>query len=308
MDIDIIVLKLQKYPWYMDGGAGKLSRRFNCTKQMIYDAKDIVRGKRVVTKKLPKILVFDIETSPSKAYVWGRWKQNINLPQVISEWFMLSWSAKWLMSDEIMSDVVTVKEVKAEDDSRIVKNLWKLMDEAEIIIAHNAKGFDVPKMNTRFFLAGLPPTSPYTIIDTLDVAKKQFAFSSNKLDALATYLGIENKSDTNFELWVRCLNGEKEALAYMQEYNIKDSAILEEVYLALRPWITAHPNMSLYADDNEQRCCNCGSNNLELTDKFYYTSVAKYPVYRCECGAQSRGRKSVTDKTKNKYTLTSVAK
>ena len=66
----------------------------------------------------------------------------------------------------------------------------------------------------------MPPT-PYRQIDTLQVARKEFGFSSNKLDALAGYLGIEHKSETNFLLWKRCLAGEQEALDYMQAYNIK---------------------------------------------------------------------------------------
>ena len=58
-------------------------------------------------KKFPKILILDIETSPLKAYVWKRWKENISLDQTISEWFMLCWSAKWLYSAETMSCSVT---------------------------------------------------------------------------------------------------------------------------------------------------------------------------------------------------------
>ena len=48
------------------------------------------------TNKFPKILLFDVETAPMRAYVWGRWKQNISLNETISEWYMLCWSAKWL--------------------------------------------------------------------------------------------------------------------------------------------------------------------------------------------------------------------
>lgn len=134
-----------------------------------------------------------------------------------------------------MSNVLTPEEVIKEDDSRIVKNLWKLLDEADIVIAHNGKRFDIPKINSRFILNGCPPPSFYKQIDTKEVASRNFGFSSNKLDALAGYFNIRHKDDTDFDLWVRCLKGDKKALQYMEKYNIGDIEILEKVYLKLRP-------------------------------------------------------------------------
>jgi len=76
-----------------------------------------------------------------------------------------------------MSDIVTSKEVVNEDDERIVNSLWKLFDEADIIIAHNGGNFDIPNMNTRFIVNKLPPPSAYQMIDTLKVARKGFGFT-----------------------------------------------------------------------------------------------------------------------------------
>lgn len=93
---------------------------------------------KIDKSKYPKILIFDIETSPMASYTWGRWKQNISLDQTISEWFMLSWSAKWLNNPNMMSDVLTPEEALREDDSRITKSMWQLFNEADIVLAHNA--------------------------------------------------------------------------------------------------------------------------------------------------------------------------
>src|SRR5690554_3159719 len=93
-------------------------------------------------KDFPKILIFDIETAPMKAFVWRRWKQNIYLDQTISEWFMISWAAKWLYDPHVMSGILTPEEIKKEDDTRIVRSIWQLIDEADIIIGHNCKKFD----------------------------------------------------------------------------------------------------------------------------------------------------------------------
>ena len=149
---------------------------------------------------------------------------------------------------EVYSNVLTPQEILNEDDGRIVKNLWKLLDEADIVIAHNGKKFDIPKINARFILNECPPPSFYKQIDTKEVAAKQFGFSSNKLDALAGYFGFKVKLDTDFSLWERCMRGDDEALQYMEIYNRHDVELLEEVYIRLRPWIKAHPNVALYVE------------------------------------------------------------
>lgn len=307
MTVEQIVVKMSKSPFYIGTGAGKLAKKWGCDVSMVHDAKNIIRFGKTITK--PKTLIIDIETSPMRAYVWSRWKQNIYLDQTISEWFMISWSAKWLYSGEVLGEVLTSEEIMAEDDLRITKALWQLLDDADIVIAHNGDAFDIPKINSRFIMNGLRPTTPYTQIDTKKIASKQFGFSSNKLDALAGYFGIPHKMDTDFELWSNCMRGDEKSLAYMLKYNKMDVTILEEVYLKLRPWIKGHPNVSLYNEDAVTQCCSCGSTSLNvIPDKNYYTSVGVYPLYRCKCGAISRGRKTIVDKVKSKQVLTSIGK
>jgi uncharacterized Zn-finger protein len=256
-------------------------------------------GNEGIIKSFPKVLLFDIETSPLSAFVFQKsiWKTNVSADQVISEWFMLTWSAKWLFDDEIISEKLTGKEALAEDDSRLVGNLWKLLDEADIVIAHNGDGFDIPNMNTRFIVLGFPPPSPYQTIDTMLVARKQFGFTHNSLNALAKIFGFEAKKDTDFELWKSCVNGDEAALKYMQTYNIGDTVLLEKIYLKLRPWIRNHPNIGLYVDSEEAVCPNCGSSDLIWEDnKFHYTQVSKFPLFSCKCGAYGRSRKSSVSK------------
>ena len=254
----------------------------------------------------PKILIFDIETAPMMAYVWSRWKQNIYLDQTISEWFVICWAAKWLGGD-IMGDCISSEEILKQDDKRVVKSLWILFNEADIIIAHNGIRFDTPKMNSRFAIHGLNPPAPYRQIDTKVVAAKQFGFSSNKLDALAGYLGIEHKDDTDFNLWVRCLKGEQDALDYMLKYNKKDVEILEKVYFKLRVWIKNHPNIALYIESDQETCPYCGSEHLDDMGTFSYTQVSKFSNLRCaDCGGIARRRVSEYPKKKRKNLVTSV--
>ena len=243
------------------------------------------RVKREVLKKqLPKILIFDIETAPMEVYVWNCAEQRIHIGQIIKDWFILSWSAKWLFKKEVMHDVVTPREVKVENDKRIVKHLWNLLDKADILIAHNLISFDRKKVNTRFLKYGLGHPSPYQTIDTLRVARKEFKVSSNKLDYLCQFLGLDVKLPTGFDLWKQCLKGDEKALGRMDRYCRNDIKILEELYLKLRPYIHSHPNCALYMETDKPVCPNCGSSKLHWGYK-YSTLNNQYKAGRCDCGA-----------------------
>ncbi len=239
------------------------------------------------------VLILDIETAPLRSYTWGLWKQNVAMNQIISDWFMLTWSAKWLFDDDTLSDKLTPAEAIDQNDSRISKTIWELLNTADIIIAHNAIRFDVKKMNTRFLINGLNPPMPYQVIDTLDHAKKRFAISSNRLDYINKVLGIGRKMDTGgFELWDGCMRGDKASLQKMEDYNRVDVGILEETYLRMRPWIKPHPNMGLFIEDDVTACPTCGSVNIEFNGKPYATTANLYELFRCgECGSIGRNKK-----------------
>jgi len=236
-----------------------------------------------------KVLVLDIETAPAAAFVWQFWKANVGKNQVISDWFMLSWSAKWLNDSNIMNDVLTSEEALKQDDSRISMSIHTLVDEADIVIAHNGKKFDMPKLNTRFLINGLPKPSPYQIIDTLLVARKEFGFNSNALDSLCRQLGLDTKVETGgFELWRACYNGDEEGLTTMSMYNDNDVVILEELYHVIKAWIPNHPRM--FSDTDGETCEVCGEKHL-VSNGFYRTTVNKYESFSCmSCGASLRMR------------------
>lgn len=260
-----------------------------------------------ITKHNAKILVFDIETAPIVAYVWGGWKQNpaANTQMIIEDWFIFTWSAKWLFDDKIMTGKLTPQEAIDKNDKRIVKDLWQLLEEADVVIAHNAFKFDIKKVNTRFLQWGLTPPMPYQVIDTLVHVRKQFSNVSNKLDWVAQKLGLEGKmKHSGFSLWDKCYNGDKDALDEMELYNIKDIKVLEEVYLHLRPWISPHPNVGLFVGNNIKCCSACGSEKLQETGE-YSTYANTYSAMRCgDCGSISRSRKALTNmKNNSKLTL-----
>lgn len=245
----------------------------------------------------PKILLIDIETTPELGYIWGRFKQFIAPVQVKQRSFMLTWSAKWLGDDEVLADAIPsyrkLGEYKEEDDFEVVVSAWNLLDRADVVVAHNGIRFDFPYLNSRFAYHGLGMPSPFKVVDTCKIAKKYFRFPANSLKELGLYLGIPTpKLDTDFQLWVDCMEGKKEAWEYMVEYNVYDVKLLEEIYLRLRPYDKSHPNLALYYEDDELRDPATGSTDIKEIG-YAYSSQSKFPAYRSAEGHVFRSSKRV---------------
>ena len=74
------------------------------------------------------------------------------------------------------------------------------------MVAHNLKQFDFKVANTRFAAHSLPPISPTKLIDTLEIAKKNFRFPDNKLNTIANYFGLGSKTEGHgADMWRKCL-------------------------------------------------------------------------------------------------------
>ena len=227
----------------------------------------------------PKILLFDVETSFYHFVGWGTYKQYIQHYQITEHQYIISWAAKWLYDDNVQSDVVTSEESKNRDDKRILKSIWKLLDEADIVIGHNGDRFDIRKLRWRFISEDMQPPSPFRIIDTLKIARREFFAPSYKQDFLTKYFHLQNKIETNFQLWKDCEAGIPEKLEEMVEYNRHDVMGLEELYLKIRPYIHNHPNLGVLMDKDV--CPTCGADDIVETNSEYITSANRFLVYRC---------------------------
>jgi RNase_H superfamily len=240
--------------------------------------------------KKPKVLLYDIETSPNLAYVWGKWEQDVVAFK--QEWYIITFSWKWL--GEKQTHVLSLPDFKRytkdkTDDKELVAALWKLFDEADIVIAHNGNSFDQKKSNARFIYHGFPPPAPYKQIDTKLVAKRYFNFNSNSLNDLGQYLQLGEKLKTGgFDLWLGCIAGEMKSWKLMCDYNKQDVILLEKVYLKLRGWDTQHPSVSLISGTNNN-CPNCDS-NTNTKRGYNYTKIHTYQSLQCsDCGRRYQG-------------------
>lgn len=244
-----------------------------------------------MTRKL-KVLLYDLETAPLIAYIWRPNDQYVPMDRLIADSFLLTWSAKWLGEKGVMSGVLTGAEARKQNDARIVKQLAKLIREADILIAHNGDRFDVPMFNNRLIQLGLAPIGPKRTIDTLKLAKATFRLAYNKLDYLGEFLGLGRKIKTDFDLWQSCYMGDDKALAKMARYNRQDVILLERVFERMRPYVKNLPRMIDAEEINESGCPTCGSMRLQRRGT-YETNASTFFRWHCqECGRYSRTRKS----------------
>lgn len=237
-----------------------------------------------------RTLTVDIETSPALADVWSLWKQNVGLSQLREVTHVICLAAKWhgeKGSPLFYSD-------HHDGHEQMIDKAYALIDEADAVVHFNGNSFDMPHLHREFLLAGFPPPSPYKNIDLLLAVRKQFRFLSNKLQHVATELGLGSKTQhAGHELWVKCMAGDEAAWNLMRKYNKQDVALTEKLYDRLLPWIPGHPHVGLYDSDGDNCCGRCGSKDL-TKQGFAYTLLGKYQQYQCKkCGSWSRGKKAI---------------
>lgn len=262
-----------------------------------------VRHKEVASPV--KILVLDIETTPLVSYTWGIWDQNVGLNQIVHDWSVLSFAAKWLDSDKIYY-ADTRNEKNKRNDKKLLKQIWKLIDEADFICGQNSKSFDVKKLNARFILNGMKPPSSFRHIDTMRISKKHFAMTSNKLEYLSKKLNtkhskLSHHEFSGFELWKECLAGNKKAFIELEKYNIEDILSTEELYKKLVPWETSINFNSFHND--EKSICTCGNENFKKNGTVH-TNLGRYQRFVCtSCGKEHVDRTNLLTKEKKKSIL-----
>lgn len=229
-----------------------------------------------------RILFYDVEVSRDvvEGYKNGR---DFNVVKVNRHQELMCFAYKWLGDKKI--HYVSRNDFTSYNE--FVGVLWDLLDEADIVVAHNANQFD-NKMANRFFIkAGLGPVSPYKSVDTLTVARSNFRFYSNRLNDLCEYLEIGSKEKITYaDIETDFLNNPSRKVEnLMKKYNLQDVNLLEKLYFRLLPFIRNHPNLGDITQ-TDGICPKCASPNITP-----YGSAprrnGRVIAYRCvDCGGR----------------------
>jgi len=227
-------------------------------------------------------MFFDIETSPMIVYSWRiGGKINLSYDNIINSWKIITICYKWEGEDEVHSLVWN----KDQSEKEMLEQFIELANEADEMVAHNGDRFDIKKVRTRCIYYRIPAFPKYRSLDTLKKARGSFSFDSNRLDAIAKYLGVGAKMEhEGFEMWIKVLNGDQEALDTMVAYCKQDVVVLEDVYHAMKNYIkpNTHAGVHLLGGEYKYSCPMCGDRHLTLvktdvTQKGFISRVVECP-------------------------------
>jgi DNA polymerase elongation subunit (family B) len=272
--MELIEIKkfLHSRPGYLKEGGKRLrklllSKGFTTTIAMCKEAIRQVNTERreVEQKKVllgERVLIYDIETSYNIVKSWRvGWNLTIQPGDILEERKIICVSYKWLGEDQVYN----LSWDKDQDDRFLIEQFVEVLNEADVIVAHNGDRYDLKFIKTRALIHRIPMLINYPQFDTLKVAKKKFMFNSNRLDYISKVLGFEGKIETKMKLWDDViLRKSKEGLEKMLEYCDEDVVQLEKVYKELVSWETPKHHVGVLNGETKQTSPISGGQNLEL--------------------------------------------
>ena len=209
-----------------------------------------------------RILIYDIETSYNIVKSWRvGYKLNINHGDILKERAIICISYKWLGEDQVYN----LRWNDKQCDKFLLEQFIEVMNEADMLVAHNGDRFDLKWIKTRALFHRLPMLVNYNQFDTLKVAKKKFMFNSNRLDYISKFLGHEGKIPTSMKLWDDIiLRNCPDAMNKMLEYCDEDVIQLENVYKELMYWEDPKFHAGVNQGKTKQSSPIAGGYNLKL--------------------------------------------
>jgi hypothetical protein len=197
--------------------------------------------------------------------------------------------AKWYDS----VDVIRLAEWDKGGRKRFLREVHRLMQQADIIVGHNVDNADIPWLKGDLHIeGGLPPLPPFKTVDTLKVLRNVFKSGApfKSLDAFCQIVGIPAKTDRyDREAMERAVTEKSaEDRQRLTDYCAGDVIATQGLYDWCRPHIKNHPALFVDGKDKLTVCNRCG-HNTEPIAKRYVANVLTYSMRKCvSCGGHSR--------------------
>jgi uncharacterized protein YprB with RNaseH-like and TPR domain len=222
---------------------------------------------------LAKILTFDIETAGVNAL-----RSDLG--------FVLMFGYKWAHESEARIITIKRRELRQFNDKPLLEKASKLLEEADLTVAHYGSVFDRRFIQGRLLINNLPAIPNTKMRDTCMIARSVANFSSNRLKNLGKTLKLKHqKMDNNWpRAWFRAMQGDMKAIKALAEYCKGDVLATEELYFRLRPFDNPHPRIVW----DDRASCPVDGEAVEYRG-FAFVGVNKYRRYVCtKCGKWSR--------------------
>lgn len=240
---------------------------------------------------ISNVLFMDIETLPMLVPVYRLGKQRVDYSQILKreQVMCISWAWNNNKIQHLTIDLAKYDLMKKDDDAdyQMLKTFSEEYMRADLVVAHNGVGFDIPKLKSRIVKYKLPPLAPILVDDTR-FKTKDIGFTSHKQDDLGDFLGIGTKADhgKGMEYWIEVMYGNQKILDRMVKYCDRDVQMLRKIYLRLKPYIKTALPLSTFTG-NPGICNSCGGYKLQKRG-FRTTTANQYQRYQCQdCGTWS---------------------
>lgn len=183
------------------------------------------------------------------------------------------------------------------NDKALCKQIYDVIRDADMIVTHNGKRFDIPFINTRLLINNLPPLPDMPHFDTCEVMFKRLKMSGRLENASATFGWKLKKHSVEVQKWFRAAAGDKAMLKEIVRHCEIDVRLLEKVYMRLRPLGFKHPNIALLTEE-PTKCPICGRKGTLKKNGFKLAIVKKAQRYQCSsCGGYAVGPYHATNVT-----------
>lgn len=154
---------------------------------------------------------------------------------------MLSWAIKDGASDDVYYDAITAQDIRdGIEDKRILQSCVDTLRQFDRIVTYYGSIFDAPFTRTRAMIMGVefPTYGEVFHTDAYMIARSKINLSSRRLENICRQiLGYTQKTRIEPPHWRGGMRGDKKALEYIVDHNIKDVIDLESIYLQLAPYV-----------------------------------------------------------------------
>jgi len=254
----------------------------------------------MIKNKEPSIIVFDIESSPSKGYFFGGiWETNIIK---VLEYETIVCFSYW---DNKTNKVKNIAQWDFKDwkkgvwnDKSIVEYFREIIIKYDIIAGQNSDQFDIKLFNARLAFWGFEPIPETKTLDTKKIAKSKLKLPSYSLEVMANFFGLEGKyHHSGLDMWFKSRDGDKKAQKEMSYYCNIDVVKTKDVLLKLLPFMKQFNDFKIAREDGII-CSNplCNSLNLIRHDKRRRVVGGYRNQYQCkDCHKYTTDTKLIKD-------------
>lgn len=241
-----------------------------------------------------RVLFYDIETTPLKAWVWSTGEQRVTPAQLVEGFSMYDIiTFSWAWGDE---NIVHSMDWGHEKNSlNMVKMFDELAESADVIIGKNNARFDDKVMAVLRMRHGLPgrPEFEYKTDDLEKHIRKRFRLPSYTLDYVSKMLGREGKQPMCLDDWIGIMErNDPELIEKMKEYNKKDVEDTKFIW----NYLVGHfiPKVKEKSEvKGEMVCITCGSKDVRKNGTRHYAATT-YQEYRCKTHNGYAGRMPIS--------------